>query len=65
MSGWNYAPLGATGVIEAQDEARTETGHGDELDERAELLAHRQDRRRARIKRPEDARPTRDARSSP
>jgi ABC-type nitrate/sulfonate/bicarbonate transport system permease component len=51
MSGWNYAPLSATGVIEAQDEARPETGHGDEPDERAELLAHRQDRRRARIRR--------------
>lgn len=51
MSGWNYAPLGATGVLDAQDEARQETGRGGELNERAELLAHRQDRRRARVRR--------------
>ncbi len=51
MSGWHYAPLGATGVIEAQDQAKPETDGGGELAERAELLAHRQAGRRARIRR--------------
>ncbi|HEY6278534.1 MAG TPA: ABC transporter permease [Streptosporangiaceae bacterium] len=51
MSGWHYAPLGATAVIEAQDQARPEIGHGAELAERAELLAHRQAGRRARFRR--------------
>jgi ABC-type nitrate/sulfonate/bicarbonate transport system permease component len=51
MSGWHYAPLTVTGVIEAQaqDQARQEAGG--ELAERAELLAHRQATRRARIRR--------------
>ena len=51
MSGWHYAPLSATGVIEAPGQDSRETGHGDELAERADLLAHRQARRRARIRR--------------
>jgi ABC-type nitrate/sulfonate/bicarbonate transport system permease component len=49
MSGWQYAPLAATGVIEGQ--AGPETGDRDELAERDELLAHRQAVRRARIRR--------------
>jgi NitT/TauT family transport system permease protein/taurine transport system permease protein len=51
MSGWHYAPPGATGVIDTQDQAAPETAGRDELAERAELLAHRQARRRARISR--------------
>ena len=51
MSGWHYAPPGATGVIDTQDQASPETADRDELAERAELLAHRQARRRARISR--------------
>ena len=51
MSGWNYAPLSAAGVIDAPGQARPETGGDTELADRAELLAHRQDRRRARIRR--------------
>ena len=49
MSGWRYAPLSATGVIEAPGQDRPETDDGGELAERADLLAHRQARRRARI----------------
>src|SRR5215831_9341364 len=51
MSGWHYAPLSATGVIEAPGQDSRETGHGDDLAERADLLAHRQAGRRARIRR--------------
>ena len=51
MSGWHYAPPGVTGVIDNQDQAPPETADRDELAERAELLAHRQARRRARISR--------------
>ena len=51
MSGWHYAPPGVTGVIDTQDQAPPETADRDELAERAELLAHRQARRRARISR--------------
>jgi len=51
MSGWRYAALSATGVIEAPDQARPEADGRDELAERAELLAHRQAGRRARIRR--------------
>jgi NitT/TauT family transport system permease protein/taurine transport system permease protein len=51
MPGWQYAPLSATGVIDAQDAAKPEADDRDELDERAELLAHRQAVRRARIRR--------------
>ena len=51
MSGWHYAPPGVTGVIDTQDQAPLETAGRDELAERAELLAHRQARRRARISR--------------
>jgi len=51
MSGWHYAPLSATGVIEPEDPAGPETRDGDELAERAELLAHRQAGRRARVRR--------------
>jgi NitT/TauT family transport system permease protein/taurine transport system permease protein len=51
MSGWHYAPPGVTGVIDTQDQAPPETAGRDELAERAELLAHRQARRRARISR--------------
>jgi ABC-type nitrate/sulfonate/bicarbonate transport system permease component len=51
MSGWHYAPPGVTGVIDTQDQAAPETAGRDELAERAELLAHRQARRRARISR--------------
>jgi ABC-type nitrate/sulfonate/bicarbonate transport system permease component len=51
MSGWHYAPLSATGVIEAPDQDSRETGDGRDLAERAELVAHRQARRRARIRR--------------
>jgi len=51
MSGWQYTPLGATGVIEAQDQARPEADDRDDLAEREELLAHRQAVRRARIRR--------------
>ena len=49
MSGWHYAPLSATGVIE--DQARPDSDEDSELAERAELLAHRQARRRARLRR--------------
>jgi len=51
MSGWHYAPLSATGVIEAPGQDSRETGDGRDLAERAELLAHRQAGRRARIRR--------------
>jgi len=51
MSGWHYAPLSATGVIEAPGQDSRETGHGDDLADRAALLAHRQAGRRARIRR--------------
>ena len=51
MSGWYYAPLGATGVIEAPRQDTPEADGRDELAERAELLAHRQAGRRARIRR--------------
>jgi ABC-type nitrate/sulfonate/bicarbonate transport system permease component len=51
MSGWHYAPPGVTGVIDNQDQAPPETADRDELAERADLLAHRQARRRARISR--------------
>ena len=51
MSGWYYAPLGATGVIEAPGQDTPEADGRDELAERAELLAHRQAGRRARIRR--------------
>jgi ABC-type nitrate/sulfonate/bicarbonate transport system permease component len=51
MSGWHYAPLSATGVIDAPGQDSRETGHGDDLAERADLLAHRQAGRRARIRR--------------
>ena len=48
MSGWHYAPLTATGVIEAQDQDQARPEAGGELAERADLLAHRQATRRAR-----------------
>ena len=51
MSGWHYAPLSSTGAIEAPSQDSRETGPGDELAERADLLAHRQTGRRARIRR--------------
>jgi NitT/TauT family transport system permease protein/taurine transport system permease protein len=51
MSGWRYAPLSATGVIEAPGQDTPETDDGRELAERADLLAHRQARRRARARR--------------
>jgi NitT/TauT family transport system permease protein/taurine transport system permease protein len=51
MSGWQYAPLGGSGVIEAQDQERLEFTDRDSLAERADLLAHRQAVRRARITR--------------
>ena len=51
MSGWRYTPIGATGVLEAQDQGSPEAGQGGALAERADLLAHRQAARRARIRR--------------
>ena len=51
MSGWRYAPLSATGVLEAPGQDRPEAEGRDGLAERAELLAHRQAGRRARIRR--------------
>jgi ABC-type nitrate/sulfonate/bicarbonate transport system permease component len=51
MPGWHYAPLSATGVIEAPGQDGREADDGRDLAERAELLAHRQARRRARIRR--------------
>jgi ABC-type nitrate/sulfonate/bicarbonate transport system permease component len=51
MSGWHYAPLTATGVIEAQDQDQARPEAGGELAERADLLAHRQATRRARVRR--------------
>ncbi|HUL27047.1 MAG TPA: ABC transporter permease [Streptosporangiaceae bacterium] len=52
MSGWMHAPLSATAVIEAPEQDRPDAGgRDDELAERAELLAHRQAGRRARIRR--------------
>jgi len=51
MSGWYHAPLGATGVIEAPRQDTPEADGRDDLAERAELLAHRQAGRRARIRR--------------
>ena len=51
MSGWHYAPLSATGVIEAPGQGTPGADGRDELAERAELLAHRQAGRRARIRR--------------
>jgi ABC-type nitrate/sulfonate/bicarbonate transport system permease component len=51
MSGWHYAPLSATGVIEAPGQDTPEAEGRDELAERAGLLAHRQGGRRARIRR--------------
>src|SRR5215468_10375557 len=48
MSGWRYAPLSATGVLEAPGQDRPEA---EGRAERAELLAHRQAGRRARIRR--------------
>ncbi|HYB86795.1 MAG TPA: ABC transporter permease [Streptosporangiaceae bacterium] len=51
MSGWHYAPLTATGVIEAQDQDQARPEADGELAERADLLAHRQATRRARIRR--------------
>jgi ABC-type nitrate/sulfonate/bicarbonate transport system permease component len=51
MSGWRYVPIGGTGVLEAQDQGSPEAGQGGELAERADLLAHRQAARRARIRR--------------
>ena len=51
MSGWYHAPLGATGVIEAPGQDTPEADGRDDLAERAELLAHRQAGRRARIRR--------------
>jgi ABC-type nitrate/sulfonate/bicarbonate transport system permease component len=49
MSGWQYAPLTATGGVETQDPPRPETGGEDDLAERAELLAHRRAGHRARV----------------
>src|SRR5690242_9843119 len=51
MSGWGYAPLSATGVIDAQDPAGPDPGPADELAERNELMAHRWAVRRARARR--------------
>jgi len=51
MSGWIHAPLSATAVIEAPEQDRPDVGGGEELAERADLLAHRQARRRDRIRR--------------
>jgi ABC-type nitrate/sulfonate/bicarbonate transport system permease component len=51
MSGWYHAPLSATGVIEAPRQDTPEADRRDQLAERAELLAHRQAGRRARIRR--------------
>jgi len=51
MSGWYHAPLGATGVIEAPGQDTPEADGRDDLAEGAELLAHRQAGRRARIRR--------------
>ena len=51
MSGWGYAPLSATGVIDAEDPAGPDPGGTDELTERSDLLAHRWAVRRARARR--------------
>jgi ABC-type nitrate/sulfonate/bicarbonate transport system permease component len=51
MSGWQYAPLSATSMIEAEDHVNPEADDRDDVAERAELLAHRQAARRARIRR--------------
>jgi NitT/TauT family transport system permease protein/taurine transport system permease protein len=51
MSGWDYGSLSATGVLDARAPSGQEPGRGDDLAERAELLAHRQATRRARLRR--------------
>ena len=48
MSGWQHAPAGVLGVIEADDQ---QVQRADSAAERAELLAHRQAVRRARLRR--------------
>jgi ABC-type nitrate/sulfonate/bicarbonate transport system permease component len=50
MSGWQSAPLSAVAVIEDDQAAAVAADH-DELEDRADLLAHRQDRRRAHARR--------------
>jgi hypothetical protein len=50
MSGWHSAPLSALAVIE-DDGAATGAADHDELEEHADLMAHRQARRRARARR--------------
>ena len=51
MSGWGYAPLSATGVIDTQDPAGPDPGPADEQAERNELMAHRWAVRRDRARR--------------
>ncbi len=51
MSGWDYGSLSATGVLDTEVPSGQETGRGDDLAERAELLAHRWAVRRARARR--------------
>ncbi len=51
MSGWDYGSLSATGVLDTEVPSGQETGRGDDLAERAELLAHRGAVRRARARR--------------
>ena len=51
MSGWDYGSLSATGVLDTEVPSGQETSRGDDLAERAELLAHRWAVRRARARR--------------
>ena len=51
MSGWPSAPRGGTAVIEESGQAGPGVADHDVLDERADLLAHRRARRRARTRR--------------
>lgn len=51
MSGWHSAPLSGTAVIEEGAQASLGAADHGPLDERADLLAHRRARRRARTRR--------------
>jgi hypothetical protein len=51
MSIWSSAPIGATAVLEGSTASGLASPDSDELGERADLLAYRRARRRARTRR--------------
>src|ERR1022692_101853 len=51
MSIWSSSPLGGTAVLDGSSTGERDVGGGDELDDRADLLAYRRARRRARTRR--------------